>query len=279
MSIYSHGIRETGFDKKRKNSYTSLIENCLTEQEDIPEIDFMTLVKLKEACIDLNCDTIDSLNEAFLDPPESVKLAKEKIDSLIDLRNQWKKVADKFVMRKWIYRYVKDEAEEAKIRKYYDALRDENTSYNEYKKAFKAICNFFSLSNNDLIIENLQFDYDKKDKKQKKCALRYSRGMARVNIPDNIDLIHVSPANNIKELIPSFRSKLKGRFMYPSKRCFFTVAHKINPYHAGLEGKKTSKYRPKQHYKVAYIDPTYAMFKDGSVYIETDRPIPVEKVQ
>ena len=261
MSMYLHDLRPLSFK----------------ESEEIPEIDLETLIRIKEAGIDLTASP-EAIEEAFLDPPESVKNLKDKVDSLLDLRKQWQKVADKFVMRKWIYRYIKDEKEEATVKKYYDALRDENTSYGDYKRAFKYICNFFSLSNNDIIIENLQFDYDKKDKKQLKCALRYSRGMARVNIPDNIQLVHVSPADNIKELIPSFRSKLKGRFMYPSKRCFFTVAHQINPYHAGLEGQKVSKYTPKQHYSVAYIDPTYAMFKDGSVYIETDKPIPVEKI-
>lgn len=262
MSIYLHNIRRKSI-----------------EENEIPSIDFETLLainQLKEAGI--NLEETENIEEAFLDAPEPVRAAGEKLISLKDLRNQWKKVSDKFVMRKWIYRYVKDEKQEELLKKYYDKLTNEETSYGEYKRAFKFICNFFSLSNNDLIIENLQFDYDKKDKKQKKVALRYSRGLARVNIPDNIQLIHVSPANNIKELIPTFRSKMKGRFMYPSKRCFFTVAHQINPYHAGIEGKKVTKYTPKQKYNVAYIDPTYAMFRDGSVYIETDKPIPVKKI-
>lgn len=64
--------------------------------------------------------------------------------------------------------------------------------------------------------------------------------------------------------------------MYPSKRIFFTVTKDIKPTQAGLEGQKTSRYTPKEHITQAYIDPTYSDFKSGAIYVETDRPIPVE---
>ena len=59
--------------------------------------------------------------------------------------------------------------------------------------------------------------------------------------------------DNIKELNPSFRSKLTGRFLYPSKRCFFTVAKQIKPKQAALEKTKTTRYTPSSEIKTAYI--------------------------
>lgn len=68
--------------------------------------------------------------------------------------------------------------------------------------------------------------------------------------------------------------------MYPSPRCFFTVApNTIKKSQAGLEGKKLTTYVTKEDYIEAYIDPTYSDFKDCSVYIETNKSIPVEKLK
>ena len=202
---------------------------------------------------------------------------KQKITDLSELRAQWKKVADTFVKHKWIYRYINDK-QRVMLDKYYKMLTDENTSYSDYKKAFRFICQFMGLPKDRVIIENLVFEKDKKDKNQDVVAVKYSKGLVKVNIPKNIHLIHVSPADNISELIPSFRSKVKGKYMYPTKRCFFTVAKEIKSNQAGLEKQKTTKYVTKQHYDTAYIDPTYSDFSSGSVYIETESPIPVEKV-
>src|SRR5699024_1436277 len=100
---------------------------------------------------------------------------------------------------------------------------------------------------------------------------------AKVTIPEGVRLIHVSPIDDIKELVPSFRSKVKGKYMYPTRRCFFTVAKDIKPTQAGLERMKLTRYTPVKDIRVAYIDPTYADYGSGSVYVETESPIPVVK--
>ena len=191
------------------------------------------------------------------------------------MREQWKKVTDRFVKHKWIYRYIDDRQKE-QLEKHYAKLTDEKTSYSVYKRSFNAICKFMGIPNDKVIIENMVFTKDKKDKEQWEIALKYSKGLAKVSIPDGVRLIHVSPVEGIKELIPSFRSKTKGKYMYPSKRIFFTIAKDIRPNKAGLEGQKTYRYTPKKDIKNAYIDPTYADFGSGAVYVETDSPIPVE---
>ena len=212
---------------------------------------------------------------------ESVKFIddiKKNMTNTKELREQWKKVADQFVKHKWIYRYINDKQKE-QLEKHYEKLTNEKTPYSIYKRSFNAICKFMGIPNDKVIIENMVFTMDKKDKDQWELALKYSKGLVKVSIPKGIRLIHISPVEGIKELIPSFRSKVKGKYMYPSKRIFFTIAKDINSNKAGLEGQKTYRYTPKKDIDTAYIDPTYADFSSGAVYIEVDSPVPVETLE
>lgn len=271
----------------------SVYGNYLNNNNDIPSIDLGVLIELNELGADL--ENIDSLDESFMQSKVIDDIKKKQIN-LQDLKNQWKKVADKFTMHKWIYRYIKDDKQEEMLHKYYDILCDDNVSYGEYKKAYKFFCNFFGIPSKGTVIEWFTFDTDKQDKGQKKIAIRYSRGIAKVNIPEGMRLLHTSPAKNIKELIPTFKSKTKGKFFYPQKRVYFTVDKDINPFRYGLGNQKSklakytvankvissketselSKYTPSTEIQTAYIDPTYAIFKERSVYVDTEKPISVK---
>ena len=215
-------------------------------------------------------NNVENVNENRL-----INSIDHKLKTTKELKDQWKSVADKFVKHKWIYRYINDKQKE-QLEKHYAVLCDENTNYSTYKRSFAAIAKFMGLQNDNIILETIIFEKDKEDKEQWKMSVRYSKGRVKVNIPEGVRLIHVSPADNIRELNPSFRSKLSGRFLYPSKRCFFTVAKEIKPKQAALEKTKTVRYTPSTEIKSAYIDPTYSDFGSGSVYIETDSPIPVQ---
>lgn len=217
--------------------------------------------------------SIDEASEVFQEG--LIDDIKKKVVDTQELKQQWKKVTDQFVKHKWIYRYINDKQKET-LERNYATLTDEDSSYSDYKRSFRYICNFMGIPYKIVIIENMTFTKDKVDKDQWEIALKYSKGLAQVIIPDGVRLIHVSPVHNIKELIPTFRSKTKGKYMYPSKRVFFTVGKDIKPTKAGLEGKKTCRYTPKEDIKTAYIDPTYADFSSGAVYVDTDRDIPVE---
>lgn len=195
-----------------------------------------------------------------------------------DLKAQWKEVADSFVKHKWIYRYINDKQKE-NLEKHYAKICDEKTNYSTYKRSFQALCNFMGIPADRVIIEWIVFDKDKKDKEQWKMSIRYSKGLAKVKIPDGVRLIHVSPVENIDALVPTFRSKTKGKFLYPDRRVFFTVTKEISNFKMGTQNQKRFRYTPKEDIKYAYIDPTYADFKDGAVYISTDNPIPVETLE
>lgn len=217
-------------------------------------------------------------NEDIFEAATFIGGVKQKFADINDLRKQWKAVADKFVKHIWIYRYTDDDQKKA-LEKHYANLCDENCFYSTYKRSFKAICKFMGLPHDKVIIENMVFTKNKKDKEMWQLSLKYSKGFARIEIPEGVQLTHVSPVDNIKELIPSFRSKVKGKYMYPTRRVFFTVAKEIRKNQAGLEGKKLTAYTPKENIRYAYIDPTYADFASGSVYIETETPIPVITIQ
>ena len=161
------------------------------------------------------------------------------------------------------------------LQKHYAVVCDPNPYYSTYKNSFKFIAKFMGLPSDQIILENMVFSKDKKDKDQEIVAVKYSKGLIKVEIPEGVRLIHVSPADNIQNLIPSFKSKVTGKYMYPSKRVFFTVAKDIKPNQAGLEGQRLTRYTPKNEIRTAYIDPTYSEYKNGSVYVETIEPIPV----
>lgn len=218
-------------------------------------------------------DNNNVFGEANIIDDISKKLADTKA-----LRDQWRHIADSFVKHKWIYRYVNDKQKE-QMEKHYANLTDDKVYYSVYKKSFNAICSFMGIPNDKVIIENMVFTKDKQDKDQYELALKYSKGLVRVKIPEGVRLIHVSPVQSIKQLIPSFRSKVKGKYMYPNKRVFFTIAKDIKPTKSGLEGQKTYRYTPINNINEAYIDPTYCDFSSGSVYVETEQPIPVESFE
>ncbi len=219
---------------------------------------------------------MDELNWLY-DEASIIDEYKRKQINMKELRQQWEAVADKFVTGVWIKRYI-TEQQKTMLEKYYNNLIDDDVTYSNYKKSFNFIAKFMGLPSKTIIIEDLQFRHDNKDKEQMVVALRYSKGQAKVTIPEGVSLIHVAPVDKKTELRPSFRSKKKGRFMYPSYRVFFTVAKDIKPKKAGLSSAgKLFRYRPTKEIHEAYIDPTYNKFEDGSIYVETDTPIPVER--
>lgn len=157
------------------------------------------------------------------------------------------------------------------LKKHYKTISETNI-YQRYLLSFKWICKFFGVDNG-VTIDHLWFNEDK-------VVLDYNDFKAKkITLPADVGLIHTSPKSDLPELEPTFRSKAKGKYLYPSKRVFFSVGKKaVKPTKCGLEGQKTFKYRPKEDIKAVYIDPTYPEFKLGYCYIDTSFPIPVERL-
>lgn len=196
------------------------------------------------------------------------------VTNFADLLKQWAAAKKNFAEKKWIYRFIKDDKQKEMLKKHYDRLCDDDISYGDYKKEFRFFCSFFGLQPKDIVIENIVFQPATKTQPER-IAIRYGQGRFKVKIPDDIYLIHTSPVNNIKALVPTFKSKTKGQYFYSSKRVFFTVLKPVNQFRAGTKGQKVTKYTPIKHIDYAYIDPTYIHFNDNCVFVETDEPIPV----
>ena len=198
-----------------------------------------------------------------------------KYKQLKDLKQEWEKALKNFVYRRNISRMITTQQEEM-CQRYYEILKSDNPSYGEYKKAFNFICSFMGLTNKDVIIEYIRFDDDKYDKDRRSITVRYSKGKAKVKIPDGMSLVHVSPVKGIQALNPTFKSKQAGTYLCPDRRVYFTIAKDIKANRAKLENLKLYRYRPTQKYTEAYIDPACQTFDLRAVYIESNKPIPVE---
>ena len=218
----------------------------------------------------------NKVSDAIRDTVRNADLEiKAKTDvNIADLKKQWKDAAGEFTARKWIFRYI-DEKQKTALQKHIDNLTAEKVYYSVYKRSFAAICKFVGIPADKVIIEWVELQYDKQQKCDK-IAVRFTKGRVKVKIPEGVQLIHVSPVEGITELEPTFRSKSAGKFLYPTKRVYFTVAKEINAFKLGVDKKtKTYKYTPKNYIDSAYIDSSYASFAYGSVFVETDNPIPV----
>lgn len=271
MTMYSHNLNNLRSDNSFKENEFVAESVLLNEESEDSCIDLSTVLEMAELGVSIT-DDIDSLNEGI------IQKIKQHFTDINELKAQWSKFTKSFTVHEYLKRYINPKQEEM-IKKWYNILTDDDVNYSNYKKAYRFFCNFFGVPYNKVMIESIEIKRDEEDKEKVAVVMRYSKGLAKVHIPDDVQLTHVSPTDNIDALKPTFRSKTKGKYLYPSNRVFFTVKGKVKKTNAGLEGQKLITYHPKQHYDFAYIDPTCSDFSknNGCVYIDTDVPIPVVK--
>lgn len=190
-----------------------------------------------------------------------------------DFKTYWMEKRKIFRSNIWDDREVSKE-EFVVYQQSYDIMCKPDVDYDQYKDAFDRFCVLFDILPETTIIENLHFE---SEDNEYRILMRYSTGTVKVRIPDDIDLLHVSPAKDIDILIPTFKSKTEGKYFYPNKRIYFTVGNKRIPSKkSGLEDTKVYRYEPTEHISEAYIDPTYTQFSVGAVFVRTENPIDVE---
>ena len=190
-----------------------------------------------------------------------------------DFKTYWMEKRKIFRSNVWDDREVSKE-EFVVYQQSYDIMCKPDVDYDQYKDAFDRFCVLFDILPETTIIENLHFE---SEDNEYRILMRYSTGTVKVHIPDDIDLLHVSPAKDIDILIPTFKSKTEGKYFYPNKRVYFTVGNKRIPSKkSGLEDIKVYRYEPTEHISEAYIDPTYTQFSVGAVFVRTENPIDVE---
>ena len=209
------------------------------------------------------------LNEGIL---SLISDAYKRFSTFEDLKKFWNKKQKIFKTHVWDERVI-PEGQEKQYESAYKQLLRTDESYLTYQRCFNKFCRLFSIMPQTTIIENLILRKNREGRLT--VSMRYSNGLVKVELPDDVELIHVSPAKDIKELIPTHKSKTTGKYFYYSPRVFFTIKKRIAANKAGLENTKVFPYTPKEKIKTVYIDPTYTNYKEGSVFVPTTTPIPV----
>lgn len=145
--------------------------------------------------------------------------------------------------------------------------------FSVYKSAFQKLLSFFGIHDSSVVINKMTSDGKTEDSDL--YTIQTHHGKRKIIIPNGTLLIHTSPANNIAELKPTFRSRTIGRFLYPDQRVYFSLGKPISSSKAGLEKQTTFKYTPKETVQTAYIDPAAPNFSTRAVYLTTSTSIPV----
>lgn len=254
---------------------TYIEEDALTDEPTFNTLEeFMEFYGLEFAEDDdiFNESTKEAIHNVSSSIKETLGTISRKIGGKKDFKKKWQSNSN--LIKHKVREVNHDEMKKGdldELKKHYKTVSD-TSNYHKYLGSFKWICKFFGISNN-ATIDHLWFkddsvvlDYNDSDPK-------------KIILPADSELVHISPNENIKELEPTFKSKTKGKYMYPKKRVFFTIGKKTaSKRNTGLEGQKTFKYHPKENIKTAFIDPSYPEFKKGYVYVDTSFPIPVERV-
>lgn len=150
--------------------------------------------------------------------------------------------------------------------------------YKEYKKAFDKLCNFCHVVPRGVIIKSHELKKGEHDKNSFK--MEYTYNTKKIALPIDSILYHISKVPGIKNLIPTFRGKSAKGYLYEKPRIYFTIRKHMPKVFADYKpGEKTHTYVcMKKDIRQVYVDPLVWNSLSGAVYIETNKPVPVEEL-
>lgn len=150
--------------------------------------------------------------------------------------------------------------------------------YADYKKAFEHFCKFINISPIGVIITKHELKEGKKED-DSSLEVQYCSNTKKIDLPEDVNLYHMSKIDNITSLEPQFRGKSEKGYLYYSPRIYFTI-YKNMPKVAADYGAKTKMnyYEAETSIKQVYVDPLLWNKTLGAVYIETNQKVPVKKV-
>lgn len=212
------------------------------------------------------------LNEEYILVTEGVSHKEME-----ELMKNWK-TSNQSSIKKTFKNDALSEEEYQEIMGYYHTMRD-STDYKEYKKAFDAFCKFCHIVPDGTIISKCKIRSGN-TKKNNSILVEYSENTRKIKLPDGIKLYHISKVEGIKELIPVFKGKSVTGYMYDKPRIYFTIHEKMPKFLADYKWYESMhKYECKLDIKEVYVDPMVPVGRlQGAVYVETDKPIPVEEM-
>lgn len=151
--------------------------------------------------------------------------------------------------------------------------------YTVYKKNFEKLCKFCHIAPDGTIITKLEIKRGKVEDRNS-LTVEYSYNNKKVPVPDGVKLYHQTVVDGIRELIPQFRGKSQKGYLYYKPRIYFTI-HKSLP-KISLDyriGDKLHTYESNENPKQVFVDPLLNVAFNGAVYVETNRPISVTKIE
>lgn len=252
-------VEKIASDEKTREMHEYTEEGNETVFKSIDE--FMTFYGLEYAVDELYEESISARVGNFLRKRADKKFVK----------NNWKSEQSR-ISSGWKTIYVNDQNYE-QIRKLWN-IATTTDRFSIYKHTVQHLLSFFKISGNGIVINRMEYK-GKSDEGMHTFQIQTHSGARKIIIPNGTLLIHCSPTENIAELKPSFRSRTRGRFLYPDQRVYFSLGKPIKSSKAGLENRTTFKYTPRETVQTAYIDPAASQFSTGAVYLLTNTNIPV----
>lgn len=158
-----------------------------------------------------------------------------------------------------------------------DIMKAEDVSYDDYKKAFARFCYFCHIVPRGVIFKT----YDLKKGKDGKNSIfvEYSYNTKKIQLPDDVNLYHMSKVSGIKELLPFFKGKSAKGYLYDKPRIYFTIRRHMPKFLADYKiNEKMHIYLCKEKIKQVFVDPLVWSNLQGAVYVESNKPIKVEEL-
>ena len=151
--------------------------------------------------------------------------------------------------------------------------------YTEYKKAFEKVCRFCHIVPRGTIITKFIIKSGSKENKNS-VLVEYSYNTKKIKLPEGMKLYHLSKVEGITELQPQFRGKSAKGYFYDKPRIYFTIHKRMPKFLADYKiHEKMHKYECKVPISDVYVDPlVWNKSFQGAVYVEINKPVPVEEM-
>ena len=256
-------VKPQQLDDKKDNKSKNVKESV--------EEDFQSFVSLEEFC--------EHYGLIIVDDDDTV--VEESIGSVIGKAVRHAKDED-YIRKHKIgangrgKRTITKNVSERECDKLKDAYEDikKGKDFKKYKRSYDYFCKSFGLNPTNTSIRSFTTE-DSVIKNKIDVSVEYKETRKKVMIPNGSKLVHISSNKSVKELIPSFFSKINGWFNPPSKRVYLKI-DKDTP--LPDTGSKV-KYTPKENIRTAFIDTGAESYKNGSVYMDTQFPVPVKPIK
>ena len=189
--------------------------------------------------------------------------------------DKWKRANQDSGIKKYHNDMLTDEEYSEQLNNY--NIMKVTEDYSEYKQAFYRLCHFCHVVPRGLVVTKLEFKKGKNNKNT--IHMEYSYNTKRIQLPEDIVLYHISKTPGITQLEPAFKGKSERGYLYEKPRVYFTIKRKMPKAMADYgHNVKMHMYMCKNKFKNVFVDPLLWGYVSGAVYVETNKPIPVQEI-